>query len=297
MKIYTRHPRFEELSALRHIWETVFGSGADTFFYHYFDPEFCIVESLGDESVVTAENAPLAAGYLIPAGKLKIGSKSISCAMVFAVATLPEHRGKGYGKDVMRELVRTAREKGYPAVVLCPADDGLFQYYTENSDFKEFFYVSERKLKKPDTSTSSPQTKLTEITPDEYHELRKAFLVSTPHIDPEPDAFNYQELMCREYGGGLFKAESSGDISCAVVEQQPDGTIWIKELLSASKHEDGIIQAVMELFPSEEYIIRTPVDKGDSSTTKRFGMLSLTDEYTSFFPAHGVAPWYGLAFD
>ena len=286
MDIITRNPRIDETSALRRIWRVAFGDGDESAFFSYcYKPEMCLVAELN--------GMPVSAGYLLPAGRLKHDGQSLKCAMLYGVASLPECRGRGFGTAVVRDLGAMGRGAGFDAVVLCPADDSLFEYYSDRTAFRDWFYVRERRLKVP---SGRKRVNLTEITAQEYSFLREKFLVGITHIEMDLDALSYQCLLCSKSGGGLFKADISGKTACAVVEKQPDGKVLIKELLAPDGYEDRVIAAIAAEFPAEEYIIRSPACSFERDY-RRFGMLVAFTFSMDCKEQSRTLPWYGLAFD
>jgi GNAT superfamily N-acetyltransferase len=300
----------------------VFNDGDESaFFNHYFDTEFCII--------ATRDDMPVATGYLLPSGNIICNELSIPCAMIYGVATLPEHRKLGFGAAVVRELVSVARRAGFPAVVLCPSNDGLFEYYNTHTGFRDWFYIQERKF--TTIPVSGAAARLVEISPDEYSRIRKSLLSGIPHIEPDLRALLYQESLCQELGGGLFRVDTPCGVSCAVAERQSDGALWIKELLTPDGYESDVIAALASALPAEEYVIRTPagcgnpqqevrdISRGEGFVTeqdfhintdsrhlcsdysitgiRRFGMLSAPDSFLREMPGSSIPPWFGLAFD
>jgi len=287
MEIVTRRPRIEEISALRHIWKTVFCSDDDEIFFRfYYNRDMCVV--------AVREDVPVAAGYLLPVGNILCGEQHIPCAMIYAVATLPEYRRHGYGSEAVRALISASRDAGYPAVVLCPSDDDLFDYYSENTELREWFYTNERSCGISQTGTGFAE--LSRITSEEYRVLRNSLLAGSTYIESDRRALEYQNLLCEYYGGGLYQIHSNGGVSCAVVEKSPDGVILIKELLTPSDCESEVVSAIAAAYPAPGYKIMSPV-MSDSAVSRRFGMLAVTDELKKEFVTENAFPWYGLAFD
>jgi len=287
--VITRMPLTNEIPALRGIWAKVFGSiGEDSFFRHYYNPELCVVAE--------CKSLPVAVGYLIPSGSLVYGGKSLQCAMIYSVATLPEFRGMGYGTAVVRKMISLATELDYPAVVLCPSTDELFEYYSTRTNLQDWFYVNEQIMEKIPVASSVSLP--VEISADEYKSLRDDLLKESVHIRHDLSAVEYQALLCKELGGGLYRV---GD-ACAIVECQPDGAVWIKELLTPGSVNDsssGSISAdsmasIAREYPSHKYIVRQPSMNNNS---RRFGMLALKTGVRSIFCVGSQAPWYGMAFD
>lgn len=322
MKITTRRPRVDEEETLSQIWKIVFNDGDEsTFFNHYFAPELCVVATRGD--------VPVATGYLLPAGNIICDELSVPCAMIYGVATLPEHRNLGFGAAVVGELVSVAHDAGFPAVALCPSNDGLFEYYNSHTEFRDWFYIQEHKFST--IPVTCAVTQLVEILPYEYCRIRKSLLTGIAHIEPDSRALLYQKSLCRELGGDLFRADTPGGVSCAVVERQSDGSLWIKELLTPDGFETDVTAAIASEFPAGEYVVRTPVRLkypqkavrdlppseryamkparqyntgfhhlcNDYATAgiRRFGMLSAPDSLLRKLLIRNIPPWFGLAFD
>lgn len=289
-KIFSRTPCAEELPVLLNIWKKVFGSiGACAFFRHLFDTELCVVTTTG--------SSISAMGYLIPAGDIICDKEAVPCAMIYAVATLPEYRGMGFGAAVTGRLISLAHERGYPAVVLCPSSDELFEYYSGRTEMRDFFYVNERTFYEAPVGNNIVLP--LEINANEYSALREELLDGIVHIKSDLRILEYQALLCNELGGGLYRIGEC----CAVVECQPDGSVCIKELLAPRGSVDGSVSdfvindavfSISRIFPAHEYTLRTP---SPIEHSRRFGMLLLQDRLHTELNNFSIAPWYGLAFD
>jgi GNAT superfamily N-acetyltransferase len=295
----TRNPRTDEVPLLKDLWSSVFGNiGIDAFFRLFYKPELCAVVEM---------NGSLAAmGYLIPSGDIVSGAtgteqkKAAKCAMVYSVGTLEECRGLGLGTIIVNSLINLAGDLGYDAVVLCPSDDGLFEYYNNRTDLRDWFYVSESIY--TNLPAGTPSVKPIEISIDEYLSVREKQLTDIMHIKQNEKLFKYQLVLCSELGGGLFRI---GDCF-AVVERQSDAVVWVKELLISGKgntfcngRPDDIdftkmLAPLAHMFPADEYIIRTPAKNGAG---RRFGMLSFCGNILNLSVKNNIAPWYGMAFD
>jgi GNAT superfamily N-acetyltransferase len=280
-KVPVRSANNDDIPALRFIWNEVFGMiGEDSFFNHLFNPKLCVIA----ESATT----PAAMGFLIETGEIITNREPIPCAMIYAVATLREHRGKGFGTAIVQKLIRTARELGYPAIVLCPSDDELFEYYSKRTELHDWFYVNQKIIGSTAIGKSPPP--LDRISAGEYKNHREKLLEGSIYVKQDIRLLEYQAMLCDELGGGLFK---SGD-SCAVVELQPDGVVWIKELLISNGNIDDFVTAVAYNFPASEYIVRTPAQRGKG---QRFGMIAVSNGSYGDISKISHMPWYGLAFD
>lgn len=277
----TRCPNGDETGFLRNIWREAFGSSdVEAFFTHMFDSNRCIV--------VVNEGAPVSAGYLLPAGTLRCKRTSVPCAMIYGVATLPEYRSRGYGASIVRKLISTGWNLGFPAVAICPSEASLFDYYSKCAGFREWFFINERRY--IEAEISNHKAIATKITPDEYFKLRESLLVCIPHIMSDISVISYQQELCRELGGGLFKFDTSGGQACAIVERQPSGEVCVKELLSnillttgvgeGNDSEAEVLSWIVSAFPASEIIVRTPVrlnNRYDDRLDSRSDFIRETD--------------------
>ena len=222
--ITTRRPRTSEIPALRHIWVSSFGNQDEAagFFRFLFSPELCLV--------VEREGIYYAMGHLIPVGDLVLGGgQRFPCAMIYAVAVLPEHRSCGIGTVVSAGLISAAHSAGYPAVVLCPASDRLFEFYSTRTEMQEWFYVNEYTLSTQPSYCE--HATLMPVSSREYAEHRESMLSHIPHIVFNERSLEYQNHLCGLYGGGFFLTESPTGLCCALIERQSEDIVWVKELI------------------------------------------------------------------
>jgi len=299
MTIATRQPKADEIPELRRIWKTVFGDSdreLDIYFKTYFDPQMTVA--------IDAGAGLAAAGYIFPVGELLCEGAMLPCAMIFAIAALPEYRNRGFGKAVVNELISKGHAIGCKAVVLHPSEDSLFEFYSTRTPLRDWFYSDELIYSK-DTFSNEKETKLTAITTKEYILLRKGLLSGIPHIDFDLRAISYQESLCLQFGGGLYRAETSCGAACAIVEKQSDGSVSVKELLTPQVNNNEVLSAIASEFPAPEYLVRSPVTLSSPSPGKRrFGMLAIDTEnelpvfnIQQFVSNGTIAPHYGPAFD
>ena len=96
-----RPSRKGDENALKALWREVFGDTDE-----YIDAFFQNVYQPGMASVIEEDGTVVAAAYAVPFGAVRY---------IFAVATRPEYRGRGYGRAVV-----FAAAGGEPAY-LCPA--------------------------------------------------------------------------------------------------------------------------------------------------------------------------------
>lgn len=290
----------EDIPALRALWHTVFGDALadiDRFFDVFFSPDLA--------AVAGPAGAPVSAAYAVPVGELVLprpgpdrhAVRRYGCAMLYAIATHPDFRGRGCGEAVTREACGLAIRAGCPAVVLKPAEDGLFEFYEKRTAFRTFFETCSGTINRADL----PEPRLlsaAQATPEEYRALRNIFLEGAVYIDIDERALNYQNALCGGAGGlvRLIDADGRRDAGCAIVE--PDGdVVRIKELLPGGAMTEEAVAAIAERFPAGRYDVRTPRHRNYCFGAKsRFGML-LRAGLLEIDPSLHSVKWYGPAFD
>ena len=303
--INVRIPRPHELEDLQKIWQSSFSADDKKLFFTFFyNPELC--------RVVISDNTPVAMGFLIPVGDLidSTGRKH-PCAFIYALATLPEFRDRGFASAIVKHLTDAGVSAGYTAIALCPSEDSLFEYYTNNSPFCDWFYCIERFYERNDIAptvcgagTIKNALEISKVSAEKYADLRTEILRKympdgSCYIEMSAFALRYQEEICAIYGGGLYHAKLNGDIALLTVELHPDKIVRIKELLCPAEHKRDIISAISQIYPARQYMVRTPVrDVQNTASVKKFAMLSTLPGVTDIItPPESSAPWCGLAFD
>ena len=300
-----RTPNPNDLKELHSIWSTVFGNTDKALFFNFFyKPELSIIAE--------HEGNVVAMGFLLPVGDLITGcGEKIPCSMIYAMATLPDFRGFGFGGTISDGLINLARKTNCPAVILYPADDSLFNYYNKHTDMREWFYGTEYKIATKLHKQESTESSI--ISVNEYMSLRENLLSDICHIKYDHQVLEYQSKLCDLYGGGLYCYKTPSGNASVVVERQSNELVIIKELLMSKtldleKSSYVILNIASDIalkFPASEYIIRTPaLNYADNTfitnmtiTKKRYGMLSYPDDIDLLKNEKIAFPWYGLAFD
>lgn len=148
-----------ENKQLQALWQLAFGDGEEfirLFFDTAYAPERCLY--LTEGAAVTAALYWLDCSYQ--------GQKQ---AYVYAVATHPDHRGKGLCRQLMNKAHGLLKAQGYSAALLRPADEVLRRMYSKMG-YRDCTRVSEF------GSTAGAAVPLRKLGPEEYAALRRRFL-------------------------------------------------------------------------------------------------------------------------
>ncbi len=171
---------------LKQLWQLAFGDSAeavDAFFRTAYAPSRC-------HSIAT-EGETAAALYWLD-GEYR-GQK---LAYIYAVATHPDHRGRGLCRTLMAQTHEILAAGGYYGAILHPAEPGLRRMYA-GMDYQQCSSVSEFSC-----AAGSPVS-LREVGPEEYTCLRRKFLPENGVLQ-EGASIAYLHTYARFYAGTDF---------------------------------------------------------------------------------------------
>jgi len=198
------------------LWHLAFGDGLEfieLFFQTAYSPERCLY--LTENGAVTAALYWLDCAY-----------KGQKQAYIYAVATHPDHRGKGLCRKLMAKTHECLKAQGYTAALLRPADPGLRRMYA-GMGYREGTRVSQWE------AAASDPVPLRKIGPEEYARLRLRYLPEDGAIQ-EGVSLTYLASYCDLYAGEDFLLAGSAY----------EGTFHAMELLGNKKTAGGILAAL-----------------------------------------------------
>ena len=180
---------------LKQLWKTVFGdpdSFIDTFFEVAFSPDRC--------------------RYFEESGKIVSALYWFDCeyeggklAYIYAVATHPEHRGKGLASRLLENTHAHLKGLGYAGAVLKPAK-GLFPFY------ERLGYQTSGYIRRFTAESSGSPACLMPLSAMEYSHRRTAFL---------PENAVIQEGITLEFLRTFASLYASEDALLCVAKEEP----------------------------------------------------------------------------
>lgn len=280
---------------LKHIWKSAFGDADEyinTFFEKMYAPGMATVLELGGKLISAIYNIPMG-GIVLP------GGERLSCAITYALGTLPQYRGRGYGIAVMKVGIEYSNSLGYICNAQCPAGDSLFPYYNQRVGYLDCFYVREAEVNNTGLPPVSSRWTISGAEPLEYNRFRNEYLAGRFFMEFDDKGINYQAALCSDAGGGMYKLDIDGDFGLACVELLDDGRVFIKELLIPNLRIWDAVALVASRYPAGVYVVRTPSIDGLplEGKTRRFAMLMPVEgrEENSYGAEMGA--YYGFAYD
>ena len=208
-------PTTAQIPQLKALWQEAFGDSeafVDLFFAHGFSFERCLV----------------AGGEVVLGALYWFDCHYAGCryAYVYALGVRESARGRGVGSRLTQTLHEHLRSLGYDGCLLCPADEGLFAYYSRLG-YTTCAHVGTF------TCQSGEPTILERLTPTEYAARREACLpANSARFDAT--AYAYLGAYTHLYGGDGF-----------VLAAYRDGDILVgSELLGDVTKAPGIVAAL-----------------------------------------------------
>ena len=224
---------------LHRLWETVFGDPPELVqaFFDRFPPETSGWVFRHDGKICSA-------AYLIPGNWYINQSEMQPAAYVYAVATDPKMRGKGFGGQLMQKISAFAEERGL-LLYTRPAEQSLFPWYETQMKAKNIGYIHTHHFNALSTTANLPCRR---ITPLEYGAAREQFLAESPHLILSESFLQLQEI----YSDGYY-AVGSG--CCCVVKE--NFSLLLPELLIPNAEIKEAVQTLLMNFGAQQAIVRS----------------------------------------
>lgn len=181
------NPTKEQIPQLLKLWKAVFGEWNgfwETFLETGFSPQRC--------RCVLEDNRIIAALTW-----LDCSCHGQKMAYVYAVVTDPAHRGNGLCRQLLADTHKFLKARGYSAVLLVPADEGLRTMY-EKLGYCTCTFVEEF-----DAVAGSLPVSLRAIGAEEFSQLRRRFLPSSGVVQ-EQENLAFLSRQAQFYAGDDF---------------------------------------------------------------------------------------------
>lgn len=276
----------EDVPALRTLWtlcDPDHEAYINAYFEHYYNPDSVFVLTV--DGVILAMGAWFDTAFAIPKKMM------LRFGCLHTIVTHPDHRGKGYARQLIAAAEQYMKEHGIAALTVVPATEEQHETFARHG-FQDFFTYHNAtvtySLKK---NPAPPNFKLDEVRPEQYAFLRESILAKIPHISYPENVLNYQLQRCKLSGGGLYAAETGHGVAALCVEGDSDGALTVTELLANEKARKSILVYLPQLLPKFSGKIRMPGVNMQSAMLK--WMASSFQEHQ----ASNSSPYFGMLFD
>lgn len=291
--IEMRPSKREELLGQMRLWKLAFGddeSYIGYFYEHCASPQDMMV--LLDDGELRSMLALLPMTVALPDGKKAKG------AYVYALATDPDVRKKGYGRQLLQYADFYLKEQGMDCVTVVPAEAGLHRFFA-TVDYLECFSTRKLELLSAMVEPPRPAGGIVGIGAAEYNEIRERLLKNTFHAAYDEHLIEFQRGVSRMSGANLYRITVDGEEGCATAEYVDDESLSLKELLLPPRHFARAVALVKGILPAERYYVRTPAlwDGLPGSYTQPFAMIKWFDPNLRRAWLEEKSGYFGLGFD
>ncbi len=284
LEIRPSHP--EEWQDCKALWQAAFGDSdayIDNYYVNHYAPEKVLL--LKDEDGVRSMLA------LFDLEQRWGDGGTTKAAYLYALATHPEARGKGYAGFLLAYTDFYLQNRAVPFLSTVPAQPSLEKFFGSHGfqpchPLDEYAGPLPKGLHQPG--------RVCPVTAEEYHALREGLLVGMAHAIYPAEYLDYQSKVCALSGGNLYRVETSCGPACAVAFAE-EGVLDVRELLCSAGAQAQAVAALATLWPVETCRVRTPAGRGEfpGTCTKTFGMAKrVPTADTTLEPSY-----FALAFD
>ena len=272
------HPaRLEDLAQAQQLWARVFGDDAA------FQRDFYALTGL-DGPLVLLEDGQVQSMLALPEVTLTFpDGRSVKGGYVYALATRPEARGRGYAAQLLDYACQTLKDCLADCILTVPAQPSLFSFFARCGFLPALYH---RRL------TANPiPTPATPLSPQDYAAVREDLLSGIVHVTHSPGQLEVQRRLCPHPGSGLYRLELAHGPGYAAVECWPAGPVG-KELLCDPRDEDQGAGAAAALCGGPAQVRLPPLPQAGQP----FGAIRWLYGRPERWPQ---PPWgyLGLAFD
>ena len=282
----------EEAAAQKELWRQAFGD-EDRYIDWFYD---CCWKP--EDMLLLLEDGKLASMLaLLPMELALPNGRSASAYYVYALATDPHARSKGYGRQLLHYVDFHLRARGVDCVTVVPAEPSLHKFFG-TVDFQPGFSL--RKLELLRNMISAPGDGSAEpVEPAEYERIREKQLAGLPYIRYGEDRIRYQQGMSRMAGAELYRVVVDGVEGCAAAEYVDKNSLLLKELVIPRPQMAGAVAQLAARLPAVRYHVRTPAcwDGLPGSYIQAFGMLKWYNRDKQAAWGQGTKGYMGLGFD
>lgn len=121
MKI--RHAKEDELKDIKNIWNYCFNDG-ESFVDYYFKDKY-----KRHNTIVVEDEGEVVSSLQLNQYKINLNNKIYNTSYVVGVSTLPQVRGRGYMKNIMKFMLKELYRRNQLVSILMPIDYRLYRKY------------------------------------------------------------------------------------------------------------------------------------------------------------------------
>lgn len=265
-----RNPRPDEIDQMKRLWKVCFGD-EDAYIDFYYAHGYEAANTF-----VAAEQERVVSMMTLLPVTMRTEQGSFRGRYVYAVATDPQHRGRGLMTALEAYAARTVQAQGDAFLTLVPASMPLFGMYRKIG-YHLFSSLSYQKLESGKRAGKALPTTVKPLDDAAFLEQRSRFLSQfSPSVSFAPTVQDYflQELRfngCQALA--LENARGSGYVLC-YTEQ---GEAFIRELSVSPACFAGALSALRDYLSVKTMNLKAQADWQDNLLTRPYSMVKWLD--------------------
>ena len=228
--VYAR--KEEEGEQIKELWEVCFGDEAS-----YID--FYLENRMTDSNMlVLHEDGKIVSMASFLPVRYEHNGEETAARYVYAVATLPKYRGRGYASKILS----FAKEHYGQPLLLAPAGEELTGYY-ERLGFVRAFPDTREQERITMTALSAEENGVTmkSLAAKDYVRLRDGKLRCDGYVQWDEQAVAYAIALCERAGGGAFLLqEEAGEDELLLYEKDGDTMVIVETTLARDRLKEKL---------------------------------------------------------
>jgi GNAT superfamily N-acetyltransferase len=284
-----------EISRQKYLWKLCFGD-SDKFIDFYYANRY-----KQDETALLLQDGEILAMLTMLPVKIESSGRSYNAAMLYAIATHPEYRNRGYATLLIDFAHQYLKENRIAFTLLVPAGKQLFKFY-QRQGYQDGFYTREAFLTGERIDSwdinETGSCNISVATPEEYNQRRNKLLKGKPYVSYFNEDIAYQKKVSQMSGADIYNLDFEEIYGCAAIERINPDKVIIKELLINGELIPVVVKCISRILPAREYILRLPVFLGKQleGSIRPLGMIRAINEIDPEIVSKDYG-YLGLAFD
>lgn len=270
--IEIRPARPQEGARQKELWKLAFGDDDAYIDYCYDHGDLSQMLVLLEDGVIYTMVALFPVSLALPNGE------RVSSSYIYALATHPDARKKGFGRFLLNYVDFYLKEKGVSCVTIVPAEVSLHKFFA-TTGFSQCFATRKVELLPEMVGPAGTGDALEPISVADYNRRREELLAGQLHVVYSDRLVDYQRGLGEMAQGGLYRVRVAGVSGLCAVERPDQDTVVAKELLLPPQHMAGAAALLARDMPARRYHLRTPPfqDGLSGSYLQAFAMIKWYD--------------------
>lgn len=244
----------EMRGALIDIWQVCFEeqpAPVRYFFDTYFEPQNCLVYEVSGK--------PVAMAHLLPA-QIVYKDSLIQAHYIYAAATAPEHRSKGYMMALLSKAADLGAERGDMYSFLLPSQSDLYRYYGQLG-YVPYFQTRFVSLSGSELRALAVggQTSTIMFSHQQAELARNAHIASADgSVIWSERAISYAIGISKLYGGQLICSQASHQYAYALCSATDGDCCTVVEMMADESTITDLLATILHQVPAQTYRFRLP---------------------------------------